>query len=301
MKKLSLLLVLACSVGATGCSPVTYVGMKFLYRKSDLPTNQVFEDLCFDPFSSCDTFHRLDLFRPAGRGWPTIVFVHGGGWDGGDKKLRVGGADVYSNIGRFYAAHGIGVAVINYGLQPKTDWMGQLKDVRAALAWIDANIETYGGERSKIFLMGHSAGAHLAALAALDGKSPETQNLRGVIAVSGAALDLTDQTTYDMGEKQRYYEKRFKGKAKGDEWKAAPSPVTYVTPEAPPFLILYAGGETKGLQRQSQLLHQALTGKGVASEVVVVPKESHSKIVLTLSREDKAAVPAILKFIRDRQ
>ncbi|MDP3130995.1 MAG: alpha/beta hydrolase, partial [Bacillota bacterium] len=69
-----------------------------------------------------------------------IIFVHGGNWDSGDKNYRAGGADVYANIGRFYAARGIGVAVINYRPQPVVAWPAQVDDVRAAVTWVRANI-----------------------------------------------------------------------------------------------------------------------------------------------------------------
>ena len=69
-----------------------------------------------------------------------IVFVHGGNWDSGSKDFRAGGADVYANIGRFYASRGIAVAVINYRLQPQARWTGQVDDVRMAVNWVRANI-----------------------------------------------------------------------------------------------------------------------------------------------------------------
>src|SRR5690606_35188130 len=86
----------------------------------------------FDGPTERDEKTRLDLFFPAGSGWPVMVFVHGGGWSSGDKDLRVGGRDVYRNIGRFYAARGIGVAVINYRLLPGVHWRTQLRDVAHA-------------------------------------------------------------------------------------------------------------------------------------------------------------------------
>jgi acetyl esterase/lipase len=240
----------------------------------------------------------LDLFLPDGKNWPVLVFVHGGGWDTGDKQLRVGGADVYGNIGRFYAALGIGVAVINYRLQPNAKWREQVSDVKTAVAWVQSNIARYGGKPDRTFLMGHSAGAHLASYVALTIKPEDgPPAIRGVIAVSGAALDISDLKTYQFGEKLSYYEKRFQEEDTTGQWKVLASPVCYVSPQAPPFLILYAGGEKKGLQRQSQVLKDALGKAGVESSVVVVPGESHSRMVLVLSHPGKTAAPAILAFI----
>ena len=80
-------------------------------------------DLCYTSAAPCDSArHTLDLYRPASSSWPVIIFVHGGNWDNGDKNYRAGGADIYANIGRFFASRGIGVAVINYRLQPAVAW-----------------------------------------------------------------------------------------------------------------------------------------------------------------------------------
>jgi len=295
IRLLAAALAATLAVALGGCSLATRAGVALLYEKADLPASQIVRDLCYAAPSPCDTpRHTLDLYQPAGKAWPVIVFVHGGNWDSGDKNYRAGGADVYANIGRFYAARGVGVAVINYRLQPEVAWPAQVDDVRAAAAWVRGNIEGFGGQPDRLFLMGHSAGAHLASFAALT--TPDA-GIRGVIAVSGAALDLTDEQTYRLGADRDYYRQRFQGNERSDEWQRRASPAKFASAKAPPFLILYATGETKALQRQSQVLHDALNKAGAASELVPVSGESHSRIVLTLSRPDKTSAPAILGFV----
>lgn len=270
--------------------------MAFLYEKADLPTAQIVRDVCYTAGAPCDTArHTMDLYRPSTAAWPVIIFVHGGNWDSGDKNYRAGGADVYANIGRFYAARGIGVAVVNYRLQPAVAWPAQVDDVRVAVTWVRSNISRYGGQPHRIFLMGHSAGAHLASLVALT--SPDLP-VRGVIAVSGAALDLTDEQTYQLGADRAFYHQRFRGSDTGTAWARKASPARFATPQAPPFLILYAIGESRALQRQSQVLHEALTEAGTASTLVPIAGESHTRMVLALSHPDKAPAKAILDFIR---
>jgi acetyl esterase/lipase len=117
----------------------------------------------------------------------------------------------------------------------------------------------------------------------------------GVIAVSGAAYDISDEQTYKLGGDKAYLRERF---GEEEAWEQAASVVTFVSAAAPPFLILYAGGERPFMQRQSQVLDAALQEAGASSEVVVVPGESHERIVRTLSRDDKTAGPAMLDFIR---
>jgi acetyl esterase/lipase len=118
-----------------------------------------------------------------------------------------------------------------------------------------------------------------------------------VISVSGAALDLTDAQTYALGEDVRYYAKRFQGRDVTDAWKAAASPATHITRAAPAFLVMCAAGESKGLQRQAHVFADELAQAGVAVTRVVVPGESHARMVLALTRADKAAAPAVLTFM----
>ncbi len=276
--------------------------MSVLYKKAALPEAQVRRDIAYKP-GSASLAHRLDLFQPAGRHWPVMVFVYGGGWVAGDKALRVGGQDVYGNIGRFYASRGIGVAVINYRLQPAVNWREQVADVADAVAWVKRNIGAYGGDPSRIFLAGHSAGGYLASFLALNREVAAQHGvpqLSGVICVSGAGLDMADEETYRLGNKPYYYENLFGEHGKNPDWMRTASPVTFATKDSPPFLILCAQGETASLRRQAQHFHEVLDSRGVRNRLVVVPGESHARIVLTLSRDDKTAGPAMLEFLGAR-
>jgi arylformamidase len=285
------LFVLLAAVILTGCTVVEHVGIALFYKKAPLPDAQVKQNVPYVDHSPLAE-QQLDLFLPKGTNWPVFIFVHGGNWDAGDKGLRVGGADVYGNIGRFYAARGIGVAVINYRLQPAVNWREQVKDVTAATAWVHAHAAEYGGNPNRIFLGGHSAGAQLACHVAL--LSPSI--ISGVISVSGAGLDLTDRKTYELGADPAYYSARFGDSGSREVWQREASPVTYITSNAPPFLILYAGGETRALQRQSLRLQEVLESAHVSNHLVVVPGQNHPRMVLTLSRPDSTSDP-ILHFI----
>lgn len=285
-------LLLACVI-ISSCGVYYRTGIRLYYRKAEIPDERVLRDLAYAGPASAPK-QRLNLFLPTGKDWPVVLFVHGGNWDEGDRDLQIGGADVYNNIGRFLASNGIGAAVMSYRLLPAVDWRTQNTDVVAAARWLGENVGRHGGSSTCIFLMGHSAGAQLAVRAALD-RAAGMPRLCGVIGVSGAGYDLTDRRTWDLGADEAWYARRFGGAA---GWQQEASPIRFVSRDAPPFLILYAGGETKPLQRQSQLLHETLVKAGAKSELVVVPGESHTRIVLTLSRPDKIAGPAILRFVR---
>jgi acetyl esterase/lipase len=285
-----------------GCLTVRRVWMKFLYRKASLPEAQIARDIVYKPGSTLPK-HRLDLFQPGSKHWPVLVFVHGGNWTSGDKSLRAGGEDVYGNIGRFYAGQGIGVAVINYRLQPDVSWKEQVSDVADAVAWVKEHVGSYGGDSSRIFLAGHSAGGHLVSFATLSRALASQHGLphiAGVICVSGAGLDMSDAETYRLGERVSYYGQRFSEGGANPDWQRNASPATCASPGAPPFLIMFAEGDSASLRRQARHFHDVLDERGVRNRVVVVPGESHARIVLTLSRADKTAGPAILDFIKAR-
>jgi acetyl esterase/lipase len=300
-------LMILC-LAVSGCGLIERLAIPFLYEKVELPESQVVRDLTYwDGADQDPKKHRLDLFLPAGTRWPVLLFTHGGGWTEGDKGLRVGGADVYGNIGRFFAAHGVGTAIINYRLLPDVSWRDQLQDVARAAAWLHSHIGEYGGDPDRLFLSGHSAGSQLVTRVALDPAPLQQINLSsamicGVAAVSGAGLDLADPKTYELGADPAYYERRFREQGAPDQqWRQEASPVSFADASDPPFLILYAEGESEALQRQSRRLDEVLLLAGVDSQVVIVPGQSHSRMVLALSHPDKTVAPAMLAFIMKGQ
>jgi len=301
VKRALLFCLTALLLAGAGCtSTLERTGIILFYRKAALPDAQVRKDIVYREGSTLPK-HRLDLFLPAGTNWPVLIFIHGGGWTKGDKGLIAGGADVYENIGRFYTAQGIGTAVINYRLQPGVDWRTQLDDVATATAWVHSHISEYGGDPKRLFVSGHSAGAQLADRIGLDTQLLKAHGLLptdicGVISVSGAGLDLADEKTYELGAMRSKYKQLFGTGGKG--WEKAASPVTYAQPGAPPFLLLYAGWEKKQTQRQSQRLSEVLSTNGIPNKIVVVPRQSHERIVVSMSRDDKTIGPAVLNFIR---
>ncbi len=224
--------------------------------------------------------HRLDLYLPEGKNWPVLVFVHGGGWDSGDRKHAVAGVDLYADIGRFFAAHGVGTAVISYRLLPDVAWREQIRDVAGAVAWVYRNAAEYGGEPKRLFLAGHSAGAQLATRVALDPEPLKAECLSkkiiaGVIAVSGAGYEISEEAASTRGGRRRYYERRFGA----DDV----SILRFIDETAPPFLIFYGSAEPKGFHQQSQRLAERLQAASVPAELIVVPHKDHVQTALEMS------------------
>jgi triacylglycerol lipase len=115
-----------------------------------------------------DERHRLDVYAPKGgaRGsLPVLLFVHGGGFVGGDKAQP--GKPFYGNIGAWAAKHGMVGVVMTYRLAPQHRWPSGADDVSAAVKWIRENIATHSGDPARVFVMGQSAGAvHVASYVA---------------------------------------------------------------------------------------------------------------------------------------
>ena len=311
-------LALAAASVAPGCGLAKRIGVGFVYDRAALPEANVRRGLAYVE-GSADPKHRLNLFLPLadsvrGGPWPTVVFVHGGNWDSGDRDFTFGGADLYNNVGRFFAARGIGAAVVSYRLLPTVRWEQQIEDVARAVAWAHRNVGAYGGDPRALFVMGHSAGGQLVARVALDPAPLRRQGLStdvlcGAMPVSGAGYDLTDVESYRIAENFDFYASRFGTPetpltelppAETFAWQAAASPTTFVRRDAPPFLLLYAGGDYPALRRQAHLLDDALRAAGARSRIVVVPGQSHTRIVPTLSRDDRTAGPALLAFVREQ-
>ena len=316
MRLRSLLFVLfLLTVG--GCGLVRSVGVDLFYDEVALPAENVRRDLAY--LDDGDPKHRLNLFLPLAdsvreRPWPVVVFVHGGGWDSGDRDFTYGGEDLYNNVGRFFASRGVGAAVVSYRLLPGVRWPAQVEDVAEAVAYVHREVGAYGGDPDALFLMGHSAGAQIASRVALDpaplDRAGASQDVVcGVIPVSGAALDLADPVTYgELGADFAYYSRRFSPSREPVEtappepfdWQREASPVTYASPGDPPFLIVYADGEGPVFRRQAEVLDAALGATSVPSEVVVMPASRHSLGVPNLSRDDRVVGPAALAFVRGR-
>lgn len=265
------------------------------------PTVQL--GVSYDPSAPDDPKRQLDLYLPEGNSFPMVVFVHGGGWAWGDRTQSFGGADVYRNIGRFLASEGIGAAVIGYRLVWTVDWREQLGDVARAVSWVQQHIAERGGRPDRLFLMGHSAGAQLAARVATDptwlgDAHGSVDGICGVVAVSGAAYDLGDPETYRLGFDPLYFAERFGGSRLDGSWWREASVWPWLDASDPPVLVMFATGEDPPLRRQSSIFFDRLRAAGVSTSLVVVPGSSHTRIILELSRADKTAGPAILAFLR---
>jgi acetyl esterase/lipase len=229
--------------------------------------------------------NKLDLYLPRDRkNFPVLVFVHGGSWRSGDRSL-------YKALGDRFARAGIGVAIPSYRLMPQNPYPAQIEDVAAAFAWVHGNIAQRGGDVSRIYLSGHSAGAHLAALLALDEKYLKKFDLartaiRSVIAMSGV---------YDVDKLDTFL---VAGGDKGNRHDA--SPMAHAHSGAPPFLISYCQWDYLGLPKQARDFTSTLKKNFVSAQLLYVPGESHISEVISLVQDHGLLVDAILNAVNNQ-
>lgn len=196
---------------------------------------------------------------------PVVIWVHGGGWSNGDKTV-MGGEDG-TKIGALWSQRGAVVVSINYRLTPDVQHPAHVEDVAAAINWVHKNIGQYGGDASRIYLLGHSAGAHLVALVATDqrylqayGLAP-ARNLAGVFPIDSAAYDLADDLdTPLVGNRIR------------DAFSASPaalaaaSPLTYVRrgQSYPPFIFAGTLQHPDGIKSMNEMIAKLRTAGATA-------------------------------------
>jgi arylformamidase len=223
----------------------------------------------------------LDIYAPANaKNAPVMIMIHGGGWRTGDKANR----GVNANKVPFFSENGFIYISINYRLSPQIQHPGHIEDVAEAVAWIHDNIGKYGGDKNRIFVMGHSAGAQLAALVAVDQRRLQKHKqdlsiIKGVILLDGAGYDIPTQmknVSFFGGLAKDMYETAF---TKDEAVQKDASPYYHIEKgkNIAPFLIFTAGGRAASVA-QSKKMVEALQKIGVRAETIDDPDKNHSGI-----------------------
>lgn len=223
----------------------------------------------------------LDIYAPPNAAnAPVMVFIHGGGWQIGDKS----NTSAVENKAPFFTSNGWMFVSINYRLSPTVQHPAHVEDVAAALAWVHTHIADYGGTPDTLYIMGHSAGAHLAALVATDERylqaaGADLNILDGVVLLDGAGYDVARQAQSAGNRAAEMYTNAFS--TDPTIWADA-SPDNHVASDKgiPPFLIIYVVRRAPS-RLQSERLGELLTDAGVAAKVMGAEGKTHA----TLNRE----------------
>ncbi len=231
---------------------------------------------------------RLDIYIPAQASRaPVIVSIHGG-------ALRAGDKSEHTFVGQRFTAAGNVTVVVNHRLSPGVMHPAHIEDIAMAVAWVKRNIAQHGGDPEKLFVVGHSAGAYLAALLALDprylaahGLTP--RDIRGVVPVSG--FFYVDRTGVAPDRPKDVWGTDAK------VWKDA-SPATFIGPRVPPMLLLYADGDDEWRRQQQADFVKALKDGGNRDvDVQMIRGRTHNTVWTEMAKGDEDTSRAILQFV----
>ena len=179
----------------------------------------------------------LNIFVPKNKKFTNnnvLIFVHGGNWNSGDKKL-------YSFLGRNFAKKGITTIVAGYTLSPTANYDEMATQIGKVVSWTKSNITNYNGNPNSIFLTGHSAGGHLIALVGTNPKYlKDNSAIKGIILNDAAGLDMKHYLEEFPPTQQDDYLTTWTSNP--ENWKEA-SPIYFLNKNTAPFMI-YTGSKT---------------------------------------------------------
>lgn len=232
-----------------------------------------------------DARHKLDLYIPAEseEPLPVIVFFYGGSWDSGNRQD-------YLFMGEALASQGFLVAIPDYRIFPNVRFPAFVEDGALALRWLTDDVGKFGGDPEKIIMMGHSAGAHIAALLVFDERYLRAQGLKAedfqaFVGLSGPYA--FDPLAYDSTEEI------FATAEDADEAR----PVTFVSGKSIPVLLLHGGNDTTVLPINSQKLAEKVRSEGGKSEYREYPGTGHASMVLSFAAPFRSDAPIYAETI----
>jgi len=239
-------------------------------------------------------FQSVDVYTPmAMQGEPLIVFVHGGGWIQGDKSQ-------YAALGRAFASCGVAFAAVNYRLAPMVSVQEQADDVALAVRWLHTAAGAQGYAPDRVFLMGHSAGAELAAFTAtnaqaLQNASLSKRDIAGVIAVDGAAYNPTLDVLLASGARSLWLDQIVFG-ANLAGWQHYDIG-RHLRGNEPPFLVVHGQQDRIVSVSQPRLLVDELRAAG-DSVAYLQPDRDHMTVLQNMiSLPDDPIRVAITRFV----
>ncbi len=213
---------------------------------------------------------RLDVYSPAAaRDAPVIVFFYGGSWQRGQKET-------YRFVAAEMARQGFVAAVPDYTLYPEAGFPRFLEDAAAAVAWAKTNAGRFGGSKSRVFVMGHSAGAHIAAMLAFDARWLSAHGLdprKDVAGVVGLAGPYDFLPIKDPVIKVIF----------AHEEPASTQPITHVAGGEAPVFLGVAPDDTTVRPGNSERLAARLTDAGSQVSLMRYPRTNHLTIVGAMS------------------
>ena len=247
--------------------------------------------------------HVLDIYSPRGaKNLPVVFWIHGGGWQTGDKSS-------VQIKPQYFMDKKIVFVSTNYRLLPDVDMGTIVRDIAKSVHWVHGHIAEHGGDPQRLLVMGHSAGAQLAALVCIDDRYLKAEGLslaiiKGCVPVDGDTYDVP--AIIETGETRRrvhglpqakfgHREKFGNDAAKHRDFSA----VTHVAKDKgiPPFLILHVA-EHPDTSAQAERLGNVLKEAGISVTVFGGRETTHNKLNADLGLPDDPATKALDEFVR---
>ena len=216
--------------------------------------------------------NRIDYFS-AGRRGPVLVFIHGGYW-----QMRA--KETFRFLASGPLSHGIDVAFVAYTLAPAKRLEGIVAEVRSAIAWLAPRVAELGGDASRLYVSGWSAGGHLAAM------TIDEPGVRGALAMSGI-FDLEPIRLCYLNDKLRL----------DDDEVLRNSPLLERPLRAGRMMIACGGSELGELQRQSQAFAAARSNAGLPGQFTVLSGHNHFTILEELASRTGALTDMVCTLV----
>ncbi|MFN0020511.1 MAG: alpha/beta hydrolase [Pirellulaceae bacterium] len=244
----------------------------------------------------------LDVFSPRdAKGLPVVFWIHGGGWQAGDKSDVQVKPQVFMDKGFVFVS-------TNYRLLPDVDMGTIIRDVAKSVRWVHDHIPEHGGDPKRLFIMGHSAGAQLAAIICTDERYLKAEGLslaitKGCVPVDGDTFDIpaiietaeTRRRVHGLPQAKFGHREKF---GNSPEKHRDFSAVTHVAKDKniPPFFILHVA-DHPDTTAQAQRLGNVLKEAGLPVTVFGAKETTHGKINSDLGKPDDPATKALFEFV----
>ena len=239
----------------------------------------------------------LNVYMPKrGSNSPLIIWIHGGSWADGDKE------EVHTKA-EFFTSKGFVFVSINYRLSPKVKHPVHVQDVANAIMWVYSNAKHYSADQNKIFLMGQSSGAHLAAMVSINeeylkktGSTPKI--IRGMVLIDGMGFDIPAIISDASKQLKGWFAQAF-GNSSFD-WRQG-SPINFVNSNnhIPATMFVYSG-EDEVTEIETKILYSKLVDEKVPCKIFHYPKKSQASLNKDLGKNDDKPTEEVLRFMLER-
>jgi acetyl esterase/lipase len=246
------------------------------------------------PYAGGGDQQKLDLYLPGKRGFTTAVFTYGGGWHTGSRKS-------VTPVGKKLQALGYGCALLSHRLSPKDRFPAQAEDVAAGFAWVKRHIAERGGDPRRVFLMGHSSGAHLSLLVAADPKYLARHRLapRDIAGVVGLSPPVDLEPRKGGGG---FGDALLAGRG-ADVFSRDPavmkdaSPVRHISRAMPPVLLIVGGRDFPMLEADAKAFVEGAKEHKARAASFVSKGRAHMGVVRALLDDKSDVLEQVRAFL----